>query len=285
MTTRGRRQSGCFVAEGFRLLERALAAGLAPRRVLLSTALRASPEQRIQHLLARLEKMRSSSSSLSFAPPETLQALTEGRTFGDIFALLPLPPPPDLADLLLEEVAARKKTRLLVAEEVQEPGNIGALSRTALALGASALVLLGGTDPFHPKAVRTSKGSLFLLPLLRFSEPQELFQLLRAYKVQRAGAVPQGGTPLQRVSLEAPRLALFVGGEAHGLSPTLLSQMDRLVTIPMSAPIDSLSLNAASAIFLYAASPPPAPPPESETDPDTDPVPNGEKDAMGERNK
>ncbi len=134
---------------------------------------------------------------------------------------------------------------------MEDPGNVGALTRTALASGATALIAAGISDPYHPRAVRTSMGSLFRIPILRVQSGKALLDELRTLGVVTIGMVTGGGTPLPRVDLRDTPTALFVGREAFGLDGSTIDSLDHLVSIPMASAVDSYSVNAAAAIALY----------------------------------
>jgi TrmH family RNA methyltransferase len=243
-TTRGRALLGSFVIEGLRAHERAVAAGRPPSVALVGRGFAAAPPPRASRLLAAL---RQAGCRLECAPDELLQDLTRGRSIGPLVGLAPLPAVPALADLLQVAPAL-----LLVAVGVEDPGNLGALARTALASGAGGLIVVGPGDPYHPRAVRTSMGSLFKLPVLRQPELGPLSDELRHRAVVRLGAVSRGGVPLPALRLEPGRsVAVHVGSEAFGLSAEGQDGMDALVSVPMVDGVDSLSVNAAAAVILY----------------------------------
>jgi len=152
---------GGIPLEGFRLIERALAAGHAPALVIAAATLLADPPPRFARLARRLATLPGT--TLVAAPADVVGQLVDGRTFGDVVALVPPPPALDL-DAALGQT--HRPVPLLVAAEIQDPGNTGALIRTALAGGAAGFVALGGAEPFHPKAIRTSMGAIFRLPVL-----------------------------------------------------------------------------------------------------------------------
>ena len=145
-------------------------------------------------------------------------------------------------------------TLLLVGVDLDDPGNVGALIRTALAAGASGFVAVGCCDAFHPRAVRISRGSLFKLPVLTYPEVRPLLDDLRDQNVRTIGAVADGGTPLPEARIAAGPLALFVGSEAFGLPGEVGAALAHRLTIPMAEGIDSYSVNAAAAILLYSLS-------------------------------
>ncbi len=250
----GRTELGAFSMEGTRLIERALAAEVPLTSVLCSESYAASHGHRERALWSKLEE-------LGLAPQVAtdidLQELTAGRTFGSILAVAPLPEPTDLSALCHVESKAGAhadfRTGVLVVIDAADPGNVGALARTALASGARALVAVGTTDPFHPKAVRTSMGSLFRLPVCRF-ESAETWLDACANAFLLCGATAQGGLSLaefQSTNEDKRPVALCVGSEAFGLDEALCTKLDRQLTIPMPPGVDSLSINAAAAVCLY----------------------------------
>lgn len=196
-----------------------------------------------------VRELRSAGCRLQTAPNPVMDELTQGRSIGPIVGLVRRPPPPDLDRLVLAD--AGRRSLLLVALDADDPGNVGALVRTGLACGATAFIGVGRSDPYHPKAVRTSMGSLFKLPLLHFDDSAAMFDRLRALDVETIGAVSCGGQDLREAIFDRPRLALILGSEAFGLGADALACLDRTVSIPMAAALDSLSVNAAAAILLY----------------------------------
>lgn len=229
-----------------RLHERAARAGARVERALIGESLAADPSRRVRDLIAALS---GSGCAIQAAPDEALHRLTEGRGLGDIVGLVPLPEQPELHSLIAGHSGPLS---LLVAVDVDDPGNIGALVRTALAAGAAAFVTVGLGDPFHPRAVQTSMGSLFKVPVLQYDQAGPLLETLEEQGVTTVGAVAEGGTPLPETELAHPRTALLLGSEAFGLPADVIDRVDRRVTIPMGAEIDSFSVNAAAAILLYA---------------------------------
>ncbi len=246
----GREELQAFSMEGTRLVERALAAKIPLRAALCSASFASSRVPREESLMRAL---RAAQVELTICEDPIMREFTGGRTFGSIVAVAPVPQPPELPSLLEQGAPGTFRPGVLVVFDALDPGNVGALLRTALASGARAFVSVGSTDPFHPKAVRTSMGSLFRTPLLHFKST-ELFVAAAAPLCELCGAVSQGGASLRGVrdQLAGERpIALCVGSEAFGLDASIVAHLDRRLTIPMPDNVDSLSINAAAAVCLY----------------------------------
>lgn len=247
-SARGRRLTGLYSIEGLRLVERALRAGAPLEAVLIADALVTSRAPRIVALIKELEAVDI---TLLTAPDPILKELTEGRDLGAILGLVHLPSPITLEALLGE--GAERAPRFIGAIHIVDPGNVGALVRTAHAGGAAALLATGASDPFHPRATRISRGSIFKLPVLSYETFADLAAALRANRVLMAGAAVADGTPLPDIMWPDQPVALLMGNEAEGLASDITDSLDRTFTIPMASGIDSYSVNAAAAIALYAA--------------------------------
>lgn len=246
MTATGRTRTGLYSIEGIRLHERAVRAGVPVEHTLISRRLGSDPPERVERLLAALADRGCVVHS---APDEIIDRLTDGRGGGDLVGLVRLPRAPEVSALVNRTGEA--PALLLVADTVEDPGNVGALVRTALASGCAALICIGATDPYHPRAVRTSMGSLFKLSPVRFAERASALEALRASGVRSWGALSRGGlAPGALGSTDRPT-ALWIGGEAFGLAPELIAQLDGALTIPMPNGVDSYSVNAAAAILLH----------------------------------
>jgi RNA methyltransferase, TrmH family len=139
-----------------------------------------------------------------------------------------------------------------VLVEPNEPGNLGAILRTADAAGADAVVLDGGVDPYNGKVVRATAGSLFHLPLVAAPAAE----LLAARRLTSLATSGTGRLSLDELAdaggLAEPTAWLF-GNEARGLPDQLLRLADRTVRVPIYGRAESLNLAAAAAICLYAS--------------------------------
>jgi TrmH family RNA methyltransferase len=145
------------------------------------------------------------------------------------------------ADARAALAAARaRRWPLVVLDGVQDPGNVGAICRSAAAAGAPALaVLQGSADPYGAKAVRASAGNVFRLTVARASWAD--LEGLDGY-----GASASGGEPLADAPIENSGM-IVLGSEAHGLSRSDL----KLVTVHLSEGVESLNVAAAAALILF----------------------------------
>ncbi len=245
----GRAELGCFSFEGTRLAERALRSQLRLETVFVSTSFGGKPGAREALLLAELHARADL--DLHLLPDPQLAELTAGRTFGQVLGIARTPREAQL-DQLKSSGASGFQNGVLVVVDATDPGNVGALLRTALASGAQALLTVGSTDAFHPKAVRTSMGSLFRMPIRHFPSSAELFAVLKQEQFLLCGAVARDGKRLDEFSNPAGQpVALLVGSEAFGLSEEDQAALDQRLSIPMPAGVDSLSINAAASVCLY----------------------------------
>jgi RNA methyltransferase, TrmH family len=150
-------------------------------------------------------------------------------------------------------IATHPPQLLLVLDSVQDPGNVGAIIRTAEACGGSAVIAGAGTaDPFGWKALRGSMGSAFRLPIAA-ADASIVLQKIRRARIRTFAMVPRGGVPLHRANLAAPS-AILLGGEGAGLSHELTDSVDEQLTIEMRSPVESLNVSVAAALVLYEAS-------------------------------
>ena len=140
---------------------------------------------------------------------------------------------------------------LVVLDRPASPGNLGSVIRSADALGADSVVVVGhAADVYDPQTVRASQGSLFAVPAVRVGSPEELELSLE--RVRIVGTSAHGDQELGTADLRGP-IAVVLGNEAKGLSWAWRERVDALVRIPQRGSASSLNLAAAAAILLYEA--------------------------------
>ena len=140
---------------------------------------------------------------------------------------------------------------LVVLEDVEKPGNLGAMLRIADGAGAHAVLAVGGADLDNPNVLRASRGACFTMPTVA-APRQDIVAWLRAHDVRLLAASPDGAHLWDACDLTTP-VALVLGAEHDGLSPLLRAACDGTVSLPMHGAGDSLNVAAAAAVLLYEA--------------------------------
>jgi TrmH family RNA methyltransferase len=228
-----------LLVEGPRLLEEALAAGVE----LVEAA--ASPKL-LRHARGRaLAEAVEARCPLRVVDDDLLASLSEVEASQGVLAVARRPVFDEAR--LLEGIPL-----LVVAVGVQDPGNVGALLRTAEAAGATGAFLVGGADPFSWKALRGSMGSAFRLPHARVRDAGTMVAALRAADVRLLGTALREAPPYHAADFTGRRAILF-GSEGAGLPPELDAVVDERVSIPMSSPVESLNVAVAAGVLLFEA--------------------------------
>ncbi len=187
--------------------------------------------------------------SLPFAPllikPSLLAEITDSDSPRGIVAVTRIARP-RTADLVVTP-----NDVFVYAELLQDPGNVGAVVRTAEASGASAVCLgPGSAHPNHPRALRASAGSLLRLPVVPGCEATELTSHLAPFEPRWLALTTRGGQNLFEAQLNGC-LVLAIGAEGQGLSDRARQLADCELTIPLRAPVESLNVAAAAAVALF----------------------------------
>jgi TrmH family RNA methyltransferase len=150
----------------------------------------------------------------------------------------------------LEAIAPKPEETWIALERIKDPGNLGTIIRTADAVGAAGVILVGpSVDPFSLEAVRATMGSIFHVPL--FKADEESFLSLRAGWPGPVVGTHLSGDVDYRAADYRPPVLLLMGNEQSGLTESLAQACDQLVRIPMVGEADSLNLAVATAVMLY----------------------------------
>lgn len=228
---------GLFVAEGDLVVERALAAGCVPR-VALTDATR--PSRVIELLPPHVEVFA--------ATAEARRMLTGLGVALDVIALFERPPLDDFRRLI------DNARHVIVLEDVDNPTNVGAIVRSAVALGVDGLILdRNSSDPFARRALRVSMGTALGLPMARHGVLAEVIESLdrTGYTVHALTPDPKA-TDLSDIVAGHGRVAIVLGSERQGLSADALARIESHVRIPMADGFDSLNVAAAAAVACFA---------------------------------
>ena len=250
--TQGETAEGFCAIEGVRLIEEAIRS----RLKLHALFVRESSKTRAQRIVDQLSKHAEAlllpdsvfDSAVLTESPQGIAALVKVRQHD------------------LDSALAVTPALVVIAADVQDPGNLGTLIRSAEAFGATAVVGTEGTVNFwNPKSVRASAGSVFRLPILKM-QTLDLIPQLRARQVRLLALMaPQGENRMANANGSSPQrprqlqdadltgsCALFVGNEGAGLARDLLREIDEFVAIPQ-ARVESLNAGVAASIALYEA--------------------------------
>jgi TrmH family RNA methyltransferase len=238
-----RHAQGEYFIEGVRLVEEALR--------------QAGPVLKIAYS-PRLERTERGAETLSLArkkiagaewlylSDEVMATLCDTQTHQGILAVL------KKLEGRFEELW-QKKEMLLLLHELQDPGNLGTIFRLADAGGAGGLILSrGAIDPYSPKVVRASMGSLWRVPFLKDQDLGECLVELRSRGYRIWAAAVRGSPSIWEVDFSRPTAVLF-GQEGAGLPEDLMKAADGLFTIPMAPEVDSLNVAMAAGLVIYEA--------------------------------
>lgn len=232
-------ERGLFMAESFNVISRALAAGAQPRSYMMS-----------EKWLDKFSPLFSQHPDVPvFVGSEAeLEATTGFHVHRGALASMQRPKLPSLRAVL---EGART---VAVLEDIVDHTNVGAIFRSAAALGVDAvLVTPSCADPLYRRSIRVSMGTVFQVPWTRLeSWPGDSAVLKKCGFDLLALALTEKSVPLDAVNVGPSRAVAFVlGTEGHGLSPRTLRAVDESVIIPMSGGVDSLNVAAASAVVFW----------------------------------
>ncbi len=241
-------EKGLFIAESPKVIERALEAGMRPLSFLMER----------KWLEAARPLVEACDSAERQVPVytgdrEALSALTGFELTRGVLCAMRRPVLPNVEDLL------QKARRVAVLEGIVDHTNVGAIFRSAAALGMDAvLVTPTCCDPLYRRAARVSMGAVFQVPWTRIGQnvrdwPDEGMERLHALGFKTAAmALSDEAVSLKDPDLNAePKLAVVMGTEGDGLSPRTIARCDYTVRIPMKHGVDSLNVAAASAVAFY----------------------------------
>ena len=238
-----RTEEGYCVAESFHLLEEALGSGCAIGAVLAAEAVQSAVEAQLR---------RRPGTRLVVLADALFRSLSDTEAAQGVMALV-RPPEWELERIFAGQAEACPTNcpLVVVLDGVQDPGNAGAIVRTAEAFGATGLIFLKGTvSPYNPKAVRASAGSVFRVPLVAGIEAEPARAALKGHGLDVYAAAPSGAKDLGQACLTRA-CAFVIGSEGRGVSPEWSAGAAGL-RIPTSG-VESLNAATAAAILLYEA--------------------------------
>lgn len=223
-----------YIAESLSVIERSIAAGHVIKSMLVSES--KVPRSRALGIDA----------DVFVASPAVLEQITGFNVHRGVLADVHRPAPLHVADILIGA-----KT-IIVLDGVTDTTNVGAIFRNAAALGADAVVLVGGSaDPLYRRSIRVSMGAVFTIPWAT-STWDDLVPILAAHGFEVLALALTPDASDLATSTRSERVALVLGSEGNGISSAGLSAASRHIIIPMARGVDSLNVAAASAVALWA---------------------------------
>lgn len=229
---------GIFIAESPKVIERALNAGCVPISFLMETR---HVENQAKELIARCGDITVFTAELDVLTQLTGFKLTRG-----MLCAMYRPKLPSVADI------CKNARRVAVLEDVMNPTNVGAIFRSAAALGIDAVMLTSASsDPLYRRSIRVSMGTVFQVPWTYLGEGG-ISELRRLGFKTAAMALKSDSLPIYDPRLaKIDKLAIVLGTEGDGLAASTIADCDYTVLIPMSHGVDSLNVAAASAVAFY----------------------------------
>jgi TrmH family RNA methyltransferase len=233
---------GVLLLDGAHLVADAIAAAVTFQVAAITPASAEEPDVR-----ALVDALAANGVEVITVSASVMDAASPVKTPSGIVALAERPA------IDVERLYAGPAALVVIAIDVQDPGNLGAIVRVAEAAGATGLVAAGvSANPFGWKALRGSMGSALRLPIASELSADEAVADARRRGCRVIAAVPRDGQSLFDVDLTGP-VAVLIGGEGQGLSSAIAGAADDRITIPMQPPVESLNAAVTAALLVYEA--------------------------------
>lgn len=147
-------------------------------------------------------------------------------------------------------ILANKIVKLVILDEINDPGNLGTIIRTAAALGYDAVIMSKNTvDLYNDKVIRATQGVLFKIPIF-IENLNEIIPILKKHNIKCFGTALKNSIPFEQTS-KVSRFAICLGNEARGISNEILQLMDQNIRIEMKNDVESLNVSVAGSIIMY----------------------------------
>lgn len=239
--SKSRKKEQAFLIEGVKMVEEALRDNLGVETVV------ATPSLTQHHGKGVLKLSENKGIDIIWISERLMDVLADSKTPQPVMAVVQM-------KRHTEELLLNHKSRLIViAHQLQDPGNLGTIIRTAEAVGTSGIAITSNTvDPFNAKAVRASMNSILRLPVVLVGDIASFIQKCRQTGFQTMATALSGNKAHFEVDLTKPT-AVILGQEGTGLPASIMATIDQRVRIPMAETIDSLNVATAAAVVLYEA--------------------------------
>lgn len=238
-STKYRRETGLFVIEGLRLCCDAAGCGVEIDTLFIT-------DDAFERYGDKMTELISTAKEIFSVTEEVFSKISDTSSPQGVLAVCKTP------DIELNVDKITSNGRYVVCENVSDPSNLGAISRTAEALGVNGMIIVGnGCDPFGPKVQRASMGSLLRLPLYKFREIKAAYEFLHNCSITvYASVVDREAKKVTDVSF-GDGSAVVIGNEGNGLTDEAKQICDEQITIPITGRAESFNAAAAAAILLW----------------------------------
>lgn len=221
-TRKGRQKSGQFILDGYRIVKHAIENKASIAHVIVT-------EQFLNHHGLDYD------GSIIQVTEDIMKQLVETET------------PQGIVAIVSTESRSIERGPILFLDQIQDPGNMGTLIRTAEAAGFSGVMLRKGcTDPYSQKSIRSSMGSIVSIPILMNQDIEDLLAL--DYRIY--GAALEGGKPYKAVTYDES-CVLVIGNEGNGITDEVLNIVNDRIYIPMKGDVESLNASIAGGILMF----------------------------------
>ncbi|HZQ07093.1 MAG TPA: RNA methyltransferase [Anaerolineae bacterium] len=236
-----RQARGEFLVEGIQPVLQALASDAWVRMIVVAPDLLKS-----EIALERIEQQERKGTRIVRVSPQVFETFAEREHPTGLAAVVKISP------RSLEDLQITENSIFVALYEVSNPGNLGTILRTADAVNAGGVIVLGAaTDPYAPTVVKASRGALFTIPLMQLDSIERLLDWCKSKRVQVYTTSGRAGQTLWETEFRAP-CVFILGNEGEGLPERILNA-GQAVRIPMRGTIDSLNLAVAAGVLLYEA--------------------------------
>lgn len=251
-SAKGRKEAGQFLVEGKRFVQEALERNAKIVRIYYCTDIKELPDDNsynskqylsVAYLVEQAHKEQIPVEEVTEAVMKKISTTKEPQK---ILAIA------TKREYNWKDIDLEKKEILLIVDEIQDPGNLGTILRTALAADVRNIVLTKGTvDRYNTKVLRSSMGSVFSLKILTDKTPEEITNFCKSNNYIITVSTMEGNSIYQEKISENLPLALVLGNEAFGPAKIFHEEADKRLSIPMFNTVESLNVAIAAGIFLF----------------------------------
>lgn len=244
--TSHRKKQKEFIVEGIKMVNEALTLELV-LEVFVSESFYSSSQTKetINPEIQKLTSLLINFKALFIVSDSIFKSISDTVNPQGVLALVKTP------EYLLDSILAKQKLKILLLEDIADPGNLGTIFRTAEAAGMTAILMTKNTvDLFNPKTVRSTMGSIFRMPFAYLEDLETAIHKCKMFGLSFYAAHLKGKKSYKEINY-SDKTVILIGNEARGLSEWLSNQADEYLKIPMKGEVESLNVAIATALIMY----------------------------------